>query len=104
MMINSTSNPVVESGLALTGSKAMTTNPDGNTGINQRTSQAPADATRSTTVSTMANQLSEASLRAQGPRCTPDQSGAGVGAIETQSMSSKPILYCKQIETRHRSS
>ena len=65
MMINSTSNPVVESGLALTGSKAMTTNPDGNTGINQRTSQAPADATRSTTVSTMANQLSEASLRAQ---------------------------------------
>ncbi|WP_421137615.1 hypothetical protein [Pseudomonas sp. NFX15] len=65
MTINSTSNPVIESGPVLTGSKPTTTILGGNTGISQRTSQAPVGREASTTVSTMANQLSEASLRAQ---------------------------------------
>jgi hypothetical protein len=62
-MINSISNPD-ERGSALTVKETMTTILSENTKIDQRTSPRPSVASGSTTVSTLANQLSEASLRA----------------------------------------
>jgi hypothetical protein len=84
MMINPTNKPVVESGLALTGSKTMTTNPGGNTGISQSPPQAPAGSFGSTTVSTLANQLSDASLRAQAR-------DASLTRVELESLARKTV-------------
>lgn len=65
-MINSLNNFSANSGQALAGTKKLTATPGKNPGVNQSTPQVPfGNARDSSTVSTLASQLSEASVRAQ---------------------------------------
>ncbi|CAI8798562.1 Tail assembly chaperone [Pseudomonas sp. IT-P258] len=65
-MVNLLNNSAANSNHALAGTKKLTATPNKNPGINQSTPQGPfGNARDSSTVSTLASQLSEASVRAQ---------------------------------------
>ncbi|MNQ67263.1 hypothetical protein D3C85_817800 [compost metagenome] len=65
-MVNSPINFAANSGTALAGAKTLTATPSETPAVNQSTPQGPSgDVRDSSTVSTLANQLSEASVRAQ---------------------------------------
>ncbi|MND27715.1 MULTISPECIES: hypothetical protein [Pseudomonas] len=65
-MVNSLNNFAANSGQALAETKKLTATPGKNPGVNQSTPQVPfGNARDSSTVSTLASQLSEASVRAQ---------------------------------------
>jgi hypothetical protein len=65
-MFNSLNNSAVNSGQTLAGTKKLTATPSKNPGVNQSSPQGPyGNARDSSTVSTLASQLSEASVRAQ---------------------------------------
>ena len=65
-MVNSLNNSAANSGQALAETKKLTATPSKNPGVNQSTPQGPhGNARDSSTVSTLASQLSEASVRAQ---------------------------------------
>ncbi|VVN94517.1 hypothetical protein PS726_02147 [Pseudomonas fluorescens] len=65
-MFNSLNNSAVNSGQTLTGTKKLTATPSKNPSVNQSSPQGPyGNARDSSTVSTLASQLSEASVHAQ---------------------------------------